>query len=316
LKSEKISISAPGSIMLLGEHAVLRGYPAVVCAVDRRMHLTLTPRSDQVINILSEALGSFSCDINSITIQKPFQFVLAAIKRYAAQLTSGFDLKIDSEFSDKVGLGSSAAVTAAAVALLEQWLFDQCDRSHICSIAIDVVREVQGGRGSGADVAASVFGGALLYWSSPMRIEPLNYYPDISLVYVGYKMPTVDVIKHVARLASKEPEQFVEIFKGLGKCVLMGAQAIQKQDWQALGRIFDWHQTLQKALGTSDQTINDLVAQLEKEPTVLSAKISGSGLGDCVVALGKVPNNFKLPHNMQLIDVRVSKKGLAKDEAH
>lgn len=49
--------SAPGSLMLLGEYAVMHDYPALVCAIDKRITVTLVPSDDEVIEIDS-ALGS------------------------------------------------------------------------------------------------------------------------------------------------------------------------------------------------------------------------------------------------------------------
>lgn len=287
MNTKQICVSAPGSIMLLGEHAVLRGYPAVVGAINRRIKVTLIPRTDRKIKIVSALLGEHSCELDAISVKKPFQFVTSALQSYQAALPSGFELQITAEFSDKVGFGSSAAVTAATVAAIEQWLCGKADAWDICLKAIDIIRSVQG-IGSGADVAASVFGGVLLYWAEPIRIEKLAYNPPINLIYVGYKTPTVTVINRVKELAAQQPEHYAQLFAGIGKCVLLGARAIQQQNWAELGRVFVWQQTLQKTLGTSDATIDKIITNLANEPAVLGAKISGSGLGDCVVVLGEV----------------------------
>ena len=112
--------SAPGSLMLLGEHAVLHGQLALVCAVNRRIQVTLTPRKDRTIRI-SSALGRRSMTVDAIKPSKPLRFVMAALRRFAKTLPSGFDLRIDSDFSHQVGLGSSAAVTVATLAVLKQF---------------------------------------------------------------------------------------------------------------------------------------------------------------------------------------------------
>ena len=54
--------SAPGSLMLMGEYAVLKGAAALCAAIDKRIYVKLTPRNDQKIMIHS-ALGEFSCDL-------------------------------------------------------------------------------------------------------------------------------------------------------------------------------------------------------------------------------------------------------------
>src|SRR3990167_7396944 len=114
----QFNASAPGSLMLLGEYAVLHGKPALVCAVDKRINVILTPRRDTTITIHSELLGDYQTDLLQLKIEKPFHFVLGALKHNQAKLKRGCDIEINSAFSDKVGLGSSAAVTIATLAAI------------------------------------------------------------------------------------------------------------------------------------------------------------------------------------------------------
>ena len=113
--------SAPGSFMLLGEHAVLHGKPALVCALDKRIHITLTPREDQRIQIQSRLLGDYETTLSELKIEKPFQFVLATLKHFQGKVRRGCHIEITSDFSDTKGLGSSAAVTVATLAAMVTW---------------------------------------------------------------------------------------------------------------------------------------------------------------------------------------------------
>ena len=157
--------------MLMGEHAVLYGRRALVAAVHRRIRVRLEPRADGQVRIAS-ALGEIEVPLGRFKTQTPFRFVMAALRRYEERLPSGFDLRIESDFPHDVGLGSSAAVTVATCAVLERWtgtatyarpwdLFRQ---------GREIIREVQG-LGSGADVAASVFGGILSYRAARRRFK-------------------------------------------------------------------------------------------------------------------------------------------------
>ncbi|MDA3873545.1 MAG: GHMP kinase, partial [Kiritimatiellae bacterium] len=62
--------------------------------------------------------------------------------------------------------------------------------------------------------------------------------------------------------------------------------ALRTTDQKRIGQLLNLHDGLQAALGCSDETLEYLVHQLRAHPGVLGAKISGSGLGDCVIALG------------------------------
>ena len=59
-------VSVPGSIMLLGEHAVLYGYPAIVCAINRRISITLQSRTDDIIIINTESFGKYETTIKKV----------------------------------------------------------------------------------------------------------------------------------------------------------------------------------------------------------------------------------------------------------
>lgn len=309
------SASAPGSIMLLGEHAVLHGYPAVVGAIDRRIFTKLEPRKDNLIIIDSSILGRHETNINTLSIVKPFQFILKTLLDYKSFFPSGFDLYITSEFSDKLGLGSSAAVTVSTIAVLEQWLYGKIDLKEIYTKGINVIRSVQG-MGSGSDVAASVFGGVLAYRPSPFEVESIPIIPEINLIYTGYKTPTPVVVGKVEKARHKQPLLFDELFANIGKCVEKGILAIKEQNWKQLGAIFLENQYYLKLLGVSDMISDNIVECCMELSAVLGAKISGSGLGDCIIALGKLPANYfpvneeQKTQGVRQLAVQITDKGI------
>ena len=293
--------------MLMGEHAVLHDYPAIVGAIDRRIYVTLAPRSDNKINIIAENFGKLETDIDSLSADKDkkFNYVLAAITQLRSNLISGFDLHITSDFSDQLGLGSSAAVTVAVLAVIQKWLTAKIDLDEIYKLGIKTIHAVQHGLGSGADVAASIYGGIIVYQVEPLRIEPIDVIPEITLVYTGYKTPTVEVIKQVNQAANAAPEYFDNLYKIIGDTVESGIKCLIQQDWQQLGQLFLIHQNALHSLGVSDAIIDGIIEKLKNMPTIYGAKISGAGLGDCVIALGKV-----FMREFQHIDVKIDKQGV------
>lgn len=277
-----LNASAPGTLMLMGEHAVLHGTHALCAAVNRRMHLRLHPREDRRFSLAS-ALGDYDGDLDDFEVCKPFSFVLAAIQQ--ARPRKGFHLQIRSEFSDRIGFGSSAAVTVATVSLLRALNRQPFDRAAILHEALTAVRQVQG-QASGTDVAAAVYGGIVHYCADPLFVEPMQTKLPLSVVYAGYKTPTPEVIRLVERQRQQNPERFAGIFQGLAACVAEAVPAIRAGDLQTLGTLFDAHQRLQADMGCSDETLDHLIDQLRTQSGVTGAKISGSGRGDCVIALG------------------------------
>ncbi len=285
--SSKIKVTAPGSIMLMGEHAVLFGHRALACAVDKYMSVELVPRSDREV-VIHSALAEYRAPMDALTDDVRLSFVLAAVQRLQADLASGFDLTIESEFSHTVGLGSSAAVTAAVVAALLCFAEGEpATKERVFDQALAVVHEVQDGRGSGTDLVASVFGGLIAYTVNPRQIEALPGIPPISLYYAGYKTRTPDVLKLVEARSASQPEIYTDLYQLMHKTSIAAEAAIKAQGWTELGKLMDIYQGLMEALGVCDQTIADMLWRLRSSDQVQGAKISGSGLGDCVLALGQ-----------------------------
>lgn len=281
-----IKASAPGSMMMLGEYAVLHGKRALVCAVDKRMTVTLTPNEDESIQIES-ALGRHETTLATLTVEKPFQFVLGALHYYQPKLRRGCHIKIESEFSDQVGFGSSAAVTVATLAALVTWMGIRVSPLELMRHGCRVIKQVQG-IGSGADIAASVLGGMVNYQAHPLSAEKFSMTYPITALYTGFKTPTVDAIKQVQQNFTAHPAIFRHLMDGLGQCAAEGIQFLRREEWTKLGEVMNMQQGMMESLGVSLPIIRDMVCFLREEPSMLGAKISGSGLGDCVIGLGEL----------------------------
>lgn len=284
--------SAPGSLMLLGEYGVLHGKHALVCAVDKRMIVTLTPRQDEEIHINAVFMRdnhplpvSYVTELSNITIEEPFKFVLAALKNMRARMKFGCDIDIKTEFSDQVGLGSSAAVTIATLTALHAWLNIKVQPLDLVRQGRTVVRSVQGS-GSGADVAASVYGGIVGYQAQPMTAEKFSQLHPLTAVYAGYKTPTVQAIKLVEERFTGFPGLLRSLIQGIGQCALDGMIAVRRAEWSRLGEIMSIQQGMMESLGVCTPDLRHLVDDLRAMPQMLGAKISGAGLGDCVIGLG------------------------------
>lgn len=304
--------SAPGSLMLLGEYGVLHGGQALVCAVDKRITVTLTPRQDDTIHIHSLLHGYYTTSLTDIKIEKPFHFVLTALQQYQEKMKYGCDISIASEFSDKVGFGSSAAVTVATVAALVSWLEMKITPLDLVRQARGIVRQVQG-LGSGADVAASVYGGIVRYCAQPLSAEKYAKSYPLTALYAGFKTPTVDVIKRVQTQFSAHPNLYKTITQSISQCAMEGVQLLRKEEWDSLGKIMNVQQGMMESLGVSMPLLQEMVKDLRNQPGMLGAKISGSGLGDCVIGLGPLSPNFSQnlsAQGVQQIPVAIGLEGV------
>ncbi|HEY5718432.1 MAG TPA: mevalonate kinase [Motiliproteus sp.] len=306
----EVRASAPATLMLMGEHAVLFGHRAIVCAVDHRICVRLKPHAAKLVQIES-AVGDYESSLAVLHDDPRLRFVLDAIRRLRERIPCGFCLSIRSDFSHQMGLGSSAAVTVAVVAALNYWLDNRFDQEQIFASARESVLNVQG-RGSAADIAAATFGGAVAYRAKPLQLEPLAATPPISLYYAGYKTPTPEVLERVASASSQAPELYNRLYQLMGEVSEQAIAAFKVEDWDQFGWLMNYYQGLMDSLGVNDRTLADMIARMREAEGVLGAKISGSGLGDCAVALGTI-DCVDMPYTQ--VPVVITKRGVEAEYA-
>jgi phosphomevalonate kinase len=189
--------SAPGKVFLAGEYGVLAGGLAVVAAVDRQAVGRFVAGATPSTPVVAEAVAAVRAEVG------------AALPNGAPEIDSASFSGADG----KLGIGSSAAVAAIAVgaALDAAGVEPEREPARVFALADRAHRAAQGGRGSGGDVAAAVFGGVLAYarpLDGPQRIEPLGPNPvEIVVFAAGDPRATVDGIRAVEGLAARDPDE-------------------------------------------------------------------------------------------------------------
>lgn len=295
----------------MGEHSVLRGQAAMVCAISRRLKVELRPRLDRKVRLKS-VLGEFETTLEELGEEEAFRFVLAAVRGRKKSLESGFDLSVKSEMSHQMGLGSSAAVTVATLGALDRAAGLSTPAEELLPEAVELIRRVQGGRGSGADAAASALGGVLLYRMEGCRAEKAAREPELTVLYSGSKKPTPEVIALVEEKLVRAPELFAGLDALSGRCAEEGFAAANEGDWVRLGERMNVNQGLLDAMGVDNARLAELVYALREDPGVTGSKISGSGLGDCVVGLGRA---LRKSWGAPCVELSVEREGLRVEDA-
>jgi len=298
--------------MITGEHAVVYGYPAIVCAIDQRIEVVATPIDARLIEINTTIAEPVSMSLDDIQVDGPNRFVLAVAAQYAGRLAHGIRLTINSQIDPTLGLGSSAAVTAATLAALNFFVHQdvltgaaglhQRQLGDLHRTGLAVIRELQG-RGSGADLAASLCGGMLAYQlpksvlagaqiNDDPSIQPLPPAPSPSLRYSGFKTPTAEVLALVSAARDKDKQGYDNLYLQMGSAAEAAIQAALSSNWRLFADHLQDYQVLMKALGVSNDILDKTVADALSDSNPLAVKISGSGLGDCVLAIGSIPDGF------------------------
>lgn len=303
--------SAPGSLMLLGEYAVLHGYPALVCAIDKRITVTLKPRHDQII-CLQSSLGTLQTTCSNIQPVKPFEFVLTTLKKYQSHLQYGCDIMIEAEFKSTIGFASSAAVTVATLSAVLSWLDISYSLNDLLLSARDIVVSVQG-MGSGADVAACIYGGIIAYQSEPLYVKQYSESYPITVIYSGSKTKTPEALRRVNETFAHKPHALSNIIQIIGECAHQGIQMLAEDNWSELGRVMNKQQIQMEALGVITPIIKRIMNDLEwgeAKSTLLGVKISGSGFGDCIIGLGHANHLSFSTKEAVIVPAQITKQGV------
>lgn len=281
----------PGSLMFMGEHAVLRGHPAIGLAIDQYLTCELRPRDDRQVFIESD-LGETSFSLDNIPIVKPWHFIQTTIKHMAPQIKTGLSLRVSSQFKSTLGFGSSAALTASLVDALHQWLQLPIDQLTLIQKAGKIIHQVQG-KASLTDLATSIHGGLIAYCPKTCKIIPLDIQLPLHAIYCGYKTPTPQVIDYVDQKRQKYPRKFKQIDACIAQMVEQTIRACNNHNLVEIGKLMNQHQLCFDKMGICTPEINTILHVLNEDQSILGAKISGSGLGDCVIALGHISDYSK-----------------------
>ncbi|OGH13787.1 MAG: mevalonate kinase [Candidatus Levybacteria bacterium RIFCSPHIGHO2_01_FULL_38_26] len=287
----KKMVSAPGKLMLMGEHAVVYDHPCLVTAVDQRMWVTIELMDNQEFWLEAKDVGikehkKTLKDLGKGGIPKGAKFVELAVKNIIEKysLKSGFKVVTKSEFSSEFGFGSSSASTVCTIKAISEIFKLNLSHKEIFDISYKTVLDIQG-KGSGFDVAASVYGGTLYFLTGGRAIKPFGI-KSLPLVvgYSGVKADTAQLINKVKEDYFTKKDRLDEIYNKIEVLVNQGKDALVKRDWKALGKLMNKNQEYLVELGVSSGMLDKMIeAVLQAE--AYGAKLSGAGGGDCMIAI-------------------------------
>ena len=293
---KNVTVSAPGKLMLFGEHAVLYNKPCLVTTVNQRMYVKLEILEEPEFQLDAPDVGMKGYKkligmLGKGDISRGARFVEAAVKtfiqsypRLQGKSTPGVAIITESEFSSQLGFGSSAAVTVCVIKAMSE-LFDlKLDNKDIFDLSYKTVLDVQAA-GSGFDVAASVYGGTLYFMTGGKIIEQLAVDPlPLIVSYSGIKADTIALIKKVKAKSEKRPDFVENIYNEIEKIVEKAKMAVISGNWKEVGQLMNKNQTYLCQLGVSSEKL-DKMADSAVEAGAYGAKLSGAGGGDCMIAV-------------------------------
>lgn len=296
--------SAPGKIILFGEHFVVYGMKAVLCSIDKRITATSQFIDEKVIRIRS-SLGESEISIDSSNnlekvqqkFMKPFFYVAQkAIKENSVK--NGIELVLESEIPPGVGLGSSSAACVAATASVNG-LFCRLSKSDVMKIAVQAERTIFE-QNSGADSSVSTFGGLVSY-DLKKGFEDILSRNDLSFIISNSAQVhnTQDVVRQVRNFKEKNDDLFNKLCKLEMNIVDNAMSSLKENDLNKLGSLMLENHDVLKQIGVSTEKIDLLVQEAKK--TSYGAKITGAGGGGCIISLVDDSNSENTLNNLRKI---------------
>lgn len=320
------SASAPGKIILFGEHFVVYDKPAILASLNRRIYVEAIRKHygiNKEIVINNELFGNKSYPISIISNLKeqkimsdeyyPILFIIKKIFN-ENKYKEGLEFTFKSDIPYGMGLGSSAAAAVATVAALSKIFNKKVEDKKILKLAIEAEKLVHK-NSSGADCIISAQGG-LIFFQKHTRFKKVAPKKELSFILIntGIRHSTGQLVNIVKKYQQQNPREFVDLCKTSEEITKRAARALEDGDNIMVGELMTENQRLLHKIGVSNEII-DRIINLCSGYGALGSKITGAGGGGCILVLTEQENreNFisKIrKEGLKCISVTLESKGL------
>jgi mevalonate kinase len=282
------SATAPGKVILFGEHAVVYGRPAIavpVLQVRARAIVSMDPRAPTGTVWLQAPDIGLEANLKDLPENHP----LAAVIHLAAEALQvvrlpACTIKVTSTIPIAGGMGSGAAVSVAILRAFSAALGHPFTDEHVSQIAYQV-ELIHHGTPSGIDNTVITYAKPV-YYVKDKPIEMLEVNQPFSLVIgdTGIHSPTVKAVGDL-RLAREGNQQLYEgLFDTVENITTTAREAIETGKTETLGALMNENHNLLLQMEVSSPELDQLVAAA-RSAGALGAKLSGAGRGGSMIAL-------------------------------
>jgi mevalonate kinase len=283
-----ISSSAPGKIILFGEHAVVYGRPALavpVTQVKARAAVTADPGGQPgMVRIQAPDVG-LEAALDELPAGQP---LAAAARRVLIELEidrpPACTLRVTSTIPVAAGLGSGAAVTVAVLRAFSAFLGRPLPDDRVSALAFEV-EKLHHGTPSGIDNTVITFARPVVFVQGE-PIESLKVPQPFTIVIgdTGVSSPTAAAVGDVRQAWKARKAHFEAMFDSAGALAGAARQMIEAGQVESLGPLMDANHGLLCKIGVSSPELDRLVAAARRAGA-LGAKLSGAGRGGNMIAL-------------------------------
>ena len=280
--------SAPGKVILFGEHFVVYGVKAILCSINKRVTVTAEKTNERKISINSK-IGKLDLepDKSISEINSPLKPFYYLANKALENKDTGIHIQIDSEIPLGAGLGSSSACCVAGAAAIFK-LFGDISKEEILKLAIEAERTIFKNT-SGADCTVCTYGGIMEY-DKNKGFKKIEYEPNFQLVIINSNMEhsTQSMVYKVKEFENKNKEEFLRLSNLESELVEDVLKLVKENKIQEIGQKMNQNQEYLENIGISNNELTSMI-KIGQELS-FGAKITGSGGGGCIFALTNESN--------------------------
>jgi mevalonate kinase len=280
-----IESSAPGKVILFGEHAVVYGKPAIAVPVTEVQALVTAepaPPGSGLTFVAYDLNESFR--LSAAARNNPLAAAARLTLDHLSALEPDATLFVSSTIPIASGLGSGTAVSTALVQALAGFLNHTLEIAQVSALVYEV-EKIHHGTPSGIDNTVVAYEQPV-YFARHRPIERLQVSTPFTLLIgdTGIRSSTKKVVGYVRREWKRRPARYDALFDQIGDIADEARQAIETGDVNALGPLMDHNHELLIELGVSSPKLNELV-EAARFAGAMGAKLSGAGRGGNMIAL-------------------------------
>jgi mevalonate kinase len=280
--------TAPGKIILFGEHAVVYGEPAIAAPVfNYQARTVVSPEiSNQTGKIHLEAQDiGLDADLDNLEVKHPLKIaVFQVLEDKPVDSVPPCRILISSSIPQSAGLGSGAAVTASLIRAFSAYLGKRLSDDQVSQKTFEV-EKVHHGNPSGIDNTVVVYKRPL-YFQKGKPIKIIKVHTPITILIAGSGKPgdTFKAVEEVHQKRLNDPETINEILRTIGSISNKALESLKNGSIKEVGILMNKNHQLLSDLGVSSPELDHLV-DIARSAGALGAKLSGGGLGGHMIAL-------------------------------
>lgn len=279
--------SAPGKIILFGEHAVVYNRPALAVPVTQVQVDVEVLDSDSAGIQIHAPIIDLHAELNTLPSNHAIgSVILKVFSAFGISNPPPLKINITSTIPVAAGLGSGAAVSVALIRALALHLAYPLTNEQVNDMVFEI-EKLHHGTPSGIDNTVITFSKPV-YFVKGQPIETFKVGKPFTIVIgdTGISAPTKESVGDVRKLWLEDKNKFELIFNEIGKISRTARDSIESGEPESLGELMDQNHSLLQQLTVSSPELDHLV-QVARDAEALGAKLSGGGRGGNMIALVK-----------------------------